>query len=194
MEKAVFLDRDGTINEEMGYINHISRFKIFPFTSDAVKILISCGYKVIVITNQAGLARGYFSENVLDEVNQSLIRYFTENETKIEKIYYCPHHKDAVIEKYKKDCRCRKPKPGMIIKAKKDFNLDLKKSYMIGDRYKDIEFGHDQGLKTILVLTGYGLGEYSYQSKDWKIKPDFICENLLEAAKEIERQIKTQTK
>jgi len=188
MEKAVFLDRDGTINEEMGYINHISRLKIFPFTSEAVKILTSCGYKVIVISNQAGLARGYFDQALLDEVNQELIHSLSAEQAQIEKIYYCPHLKDAVVDKYKKDCECRKPKPGMIIKAQKEFNIDLKQSYMIGDRYKDIEFGFNQGLKTIMVLTGYGLGEYQHQKHLWTKEPDFICKNLLEAAKVIEQQ------
>ncbi len=188
MEKAVFLDRDGTINEEMGYINHISRFKIFPFTSEAIKIFTSCGYKVFVITNQAGLARGYFNEDVLNEVNERLLDYLNKNQAHIEKIYFCPHLKDAVVEKYKKDCECRKPKPGMILKAKKEYAIDLSQSFMIGDRYKDIEFGKKQGLKTIMVLTGYGMGEFTHQKQFWKIQPDFICKNLLEAAKVIRQQ------
>lgn len=186
MNKAVFLDRDGTINEEMGYINHISRFKIFSFTFDAIKILNSLGFKVFVVTNQSGLARGYFDEDVLNQVHKDLLAKVKENKAKIEKIYFCPHHKDGIIEKYKIECDCRKPKPGMLLKAQKEFDISLKDSYLISDRYKDIQFAHLNGVKSILVKTGYGLGELTFQKNSWPQSPDFISENLLDAAHIIE--------
>jgi len=182
-QKAVFIDRDGTLNEEMGYINHISRFRLFPFVPEALKVLKECGYKLIVVTNQAGIARGYFSEQLLKEVHKFMHKSLAESSIEVDAVYYCPHHPDAEIEMYKKDCRCRKPKPGMIEKAKEEFDINLSSSFMVGDRWKDVEFGRQLELKTIMVLTGYGKGEYTYQRSTWPGSPDHICENLLEAAK-----------
>lgn len=182
MNKAVFLDRDGTINEEMGYINHASRFNIFKYVPEAIKILNDSDFLVFVVTNQSGLARGYFNEELLDSVHKSLIKQVEKNSAKIERIYYCPHHPQEGIAKYKIDCDCRKPKPGMINRAKTEFNINLDQSYIIGDRYKDIEFGRNLGLSTIMVLTGYGLGEYTYQKNIWPEQPDHVCNNLLDAA------------
>ncbi|HEM49084.1 MAG TPA: D-glycero-beta-D-manno-heptose 1,7-bisphosphate 7-phosphatase [Caldithrix sp.] len=182
MKKAVFLDRDGTINEEMGYINHASRFIIFDFVPEAIKILNECGFLVLIVTNQSGVARGYFSEELLISLHNNLIAKVEKNQAKIEKIYYCPHHPNEGIKKYKLDCNCRKPKPGMIEMARDEYNIDLGDSYIIGDRYKDVQFGQNMGLHTIMVLTGYGLGEYSYQNKDWPTQPEYICNNLLDAA------------
>lgn len=183
MKKAVFLDRDGTINEEMGYINHASRFRIFDFVPEAIKILNECGFLVFVVTNQSGLARGYFGEDLLQTIHKNLILTVEKKHAKIEKIYFCPHHPKEGIKKYRIDCNCRKPKSGMIEMAKKEYNIDLKNSYTIGDRYQDVQFGKNVGLKTIMVLTGYGLGEYTYQKNNWPEQPDQICNNLLEAAK-----------
>ncbi len=182
MEKAVFLDRDGTINEEMGYINHITRFNIFPFTFEALKLLKKCGFKLVVITNQAGLARGYFKEDVLAEVHQKLEEEARAAGAQIDKIYFCPHLPGAPVKKYDVECNCRKPKTGMLERAREELNIDLSRSVMIGDRYKDVMFGKKMGLKTVMVLTGYGKGEYTYQKNNWKEMPDLIAENLLDAA------------
>jgi D-glycero-D-manno-heptose 1,7-bisphosphate phosphatase len=186
MNKAIFLDRDGTINEEMGYINHASRFQIFNFVPEAIKIFNTLGFKVIVVTNQSGVARGYYGEERVHEVHEILKNRLTEKKAKIDKFYFCPHHPTEGDGRYKIDCDCRKPKPGMVLKAKNEFNIDLDKSYMIGDRNKDIVFGKNLGLKTCMVLTGYGLGEYTYQRKLWAIQPDFIDDNLLASAKRIQ--------
>ncbi len=185
MHKAIFLDRDGTINEEMGYINHISRFKIFPFTFEAIKLLKECGYKIIVITNQAGLARGYFSEEILRSVHEKLMEDARRAGAPIDRLYYCPHLPGAAIKKYDRNCNCRKPKTGMLEKARDELNIDLSRSVMIGDRYKDMQFGWKMGLQTVLVLSGYGMGEYTHQRERWEKQPDMIAENLLEAAREI---------
>ena len=187
MHKAVFLDRDGTINEEQGYINHFSRFKLFDFTLKAIKILNDIGYKVFVVTNQSGLARGYFSESLLNKIHEDLLNNAIKEKARIDKIYYCPHHVNGVVEKYSIECDCRKPKPGMILTAKNEFNIYLQDSYFIGDRYKDIQLAHSTGLKSLLVMTGYGLGEFTYQKDSWGKKPDFICDNLLNAAQIISK-------
>ena len=177
---AIFLDRDGTINEEMGYINHIDRFNIFPFVAESIKNFRDNGFKIIVVTNQSGIARGYFTEELLNEVHQNLINYLNENGTKVEGIYYCPHHPREGKGKYKKDCNCRKPKPGLIERAIKEHDIDLKKSYMIGDRFKDMEFARNLKIKCGFVLTGYGQGEYEYQKKSWFFMPDLVAKNLKE--------------
>jgi len=182
MNKAVFLDRDGTINEEMGYINHASRFKIFSFVPEAIHILNECGFKVIIVTNQSGIARGYFSEKLLENIHALLIEKVQKYSAKIDKIYYCPHHPEEGDELYGVDCECRKPKPGMIYRAREEFDIDLERSFMIGDRYKDSIFGKNLNLTTVMVLTGYGLGEYTYQRDTWRVQPDYICDNLLDAA------------
>jgi len=187
MNRAVFLDRDGTINEEMGYINHLSRFKIFEYTFDAIRILNNLGFRVIVITNQSGLARGYFNEDLLTQIHKELLDQAKKNDAIIDNIYFCPHHKDGVVKEYKKECDCRKPKPGMLYKAEREFGLSLKESYMVSDRYKDMEFAFNNKVKSIMVMTGYGLGEYTYQREGWPRKPDFVCDNLFDAARIIEK-------
>lgn len=190
---AIFLDRDGTINEEMGYINHIDRFIIFPFVAESIKELRSLGFKVIVVTNQSGIAREYFNEELLMKVHDKLNKYLMENETSIDAIYYCPHHPTAGKGKYTKICDCRKPKTGMIEKAAKDYNLDLFNSYMIGDRFKDVVFAKNLKLKSGLVLTGYGKGEYEHQSKDWQFMPDLIAKNLKDMALKIKSKTVLKT-
>ena len=186
MNRAIFLDRDGTINEEMGYINHASRFHVYEFVPEAIKIFNNLNFKVIVVTNQSGVARGYYGEELVHEVHKILENVLKKEQAEIDIIYYCPHHPTEGHGKYKKDCACRKPKPGMIEKAKERFNLDLSKSYMIGDRNKDIVFGKKLGLISGMVLTGYGLGEYTFQRNMWHVQPDFIEENLLYAARRIQ--------
>ena len=182
MNRAVFLDRDGTINEEMGYINHPDRFKIFPFVPESISIFNQLNFKVIIVTNQSGVARGYFEESLVLQLHDKLKKYLVENKAYIDAIYYCPHHPKEGKGKYKKDCNCRKPKPGMIDQAVKELNIDLKRSYLIGDRYKDILFAKRMNIQACLVMTGYGKGEYEYQRNSWELYPDIIGENLLEIA------------
>jgi D-glycero-D-manno-heptose 1,7-bisphosphate phosphatase len=182
MNAAIFLDRDGTINEEMGYINHPDRFIVFPFVPEAIRTFNALNFKVVIISNQSGVARGYFSEKLLKTIHQKLRKDLATKNAKIDAIYYCPHHPTEGIEKYRIDCTCRKPKPGMVLKAVEDLGIDLSKSYMIGDRFRDIQFAQKLGLISAMVLTGYGKGEYMYQSKTWPFKPVIIGDNLLAVA------------
>jgi len=183
MKKAVFLDRDGTINEEMGYINHPDRLKIFPEAFTAVKMLNENNIPVVLVSNQAGLARGYFDEKVMFLVHKKMADEFKMFGARLDLVLYSPFLKDAKIEKYRCDHPFRKPNTGMLLFAAKHLNIDLNSSYMVGDRYKDIVFARKENLKSILVLTGYGKGEYQYQSSSWKEKPDYIAENILEGVK-----------
>ena len=180
---AVFIDRDGTISEEVGYVNHPSRFRVFPYSAEAIRILNNNGWLAIVITNQAGVARGYFSEELIASVHDRL-KSDLEN-AKLDAIYYCAHHPSVGEPPYRFDCDCRKPKPGLIERAAKDFEIDVGASWMVGDRYSDVELARNAGLRSAFVLSGYGRGEWEYQRNTWKHEPDVVCEKLLEAVKAI---------
>jgi D-glycero-D-manno-heptose 1,7-bisphosphate phosphatase len=188
MQKAIFLDRDGTINEEMGYINHPDRFKIFPFIAESIILFNQSGFVVIIITNQSGIARGYYSETLVEDLHNRLIVEMQNKGARIDAIYYCPHHPTEGREEYRKNCDCRKPKPGLILRAVQEHNISLPASYAIGDRYQDIVMARQLDIKTGLVLTGYGLGEYTYDRQQWKIQPDYLGQDLLDIAKQITAQ------
>ncbi len=185
--KAVFLDRDGTINEEVGYVNHIDRFILLPRVGEAIRILNQNGFKVIVVTNQSGVARGYFPESLIHLVHQKMKDLLMKEGAYLDGIYYCPHHPEAGEPPYRQRCRCRKPNPGLVEKAVKDLDIDCSQSYFIGDRGKDIEFGHLIGAKTILVLTGYGRGDWEFYGNRWERKPHYVAKDLYEAVQWILR-------
>jgi D-glycero-D-manno-heptose 1,7-bisphosphate phosphatase len=182
---AVFIDRDGTISEEVGYVNHPSRFRLYPYSEEAIRILNENGWLSIVVTNQAGVARGYFSEDVILKIHEQLQRDLQSASAQLDGIYYCAHHPSVGEPPYKMDCDCRKPKAGLINRASKDYQIDLAASWMVGDRYSDIALARNAGLRSAFVLSGYGRGEWEYQRHSWKHQPDLVCENLLEAVKSI---------
>ncbi|MFH1715128.1 MAG: HAD family hydrolase [Elusimicrobiota bacterium] len=186
---AVFMDRDGTINVEGGYINHEDRYELLPNTAKAIKRLNDNKVLAIVCTNQAGVARGYFKESLVKIVHAKLKSLLSEKGARVDDIFYCPHHPN-LGGKYRKKCDCRKPGLGMIKKAEKKYNIDVKSSYVVGDKISDIVWGHRAGAKGVMVLTGYGSGEYKYQRRDWKDLPDFIAKDLNEAVKWILNDIK----
>ena len=181
MKRAVFIDRDGTISEEVGYINHPSRFSLFPYAASAVQHLNENGWLAILVTNQAGVARGYFSEDMIQTVHARMTADLERNGAKLDAIYYCAHHPSVGEPPYRFDCDCRKPKPGLISRAAQDFDIDLSESWMVGDRYSDIELARNAGLKSAFVLSGYGRGEWEHQRASWTEKSDLVAENLLEA-------------
>jgi D-glycero-D-manno-heptose 1,7-bisphosphate phosphatase len=183
--RAVFIDRDGTISEEVGYVNHPSRFRLFPYSSEAIRMLNDNDWLAIVITNQAGVARGYFSEDVIQKVHDQLVRDLQQQSATVDGIYYCAHHPSVGEPPYRVDCDCRKPKTGLIQQAARDFEIDLAASWMVGDRYSDVELARNAGLRSAFVLSGYGRGEWEYQSRNWEHRPDLVCENLREAVKSI---------
>lgn len=168
---AVFLDRDGVLIKEYGYIKEVNELPFFSYTQDCVKRIHEAGMLAIVITNQSGVARGLFSEEELIKANRILI-----DRLSVDEVYYCPHHPEGKIKKYSIVCNCRKPKTGLIEQACFDFNIDLNKSFFIGDRESDIQTGVNAGVKTILVRTGYGAKE-----KMKNVIPDYICNDLNEA-------------
>jgi D-glycero-D-manno-heptose 1,7-bisphosphate phosphatase len=183
--RAVFMDRDGTISEEVGYVNHASRYRVFPFSAEAVRLLNERGWLAILVTNQAGVARGYFTEDLIGEVHGVLRRELKSEGASLDAIYYCAHHPSVGEAPYRLDCDCRKPRPGLIRRAAEDFDIDLSGSWMIGDRHSDIVLAHNAGLRSAFVMTGYGRGEWEYQRAAWKHHPELVAENLLEAVRKI---------
>ena len=153
---AVFLDRDGTINVEKNYLHRIDDFEFIPGAPEAIRRLQSAGYLIIVVTNQSGIARGYFSEEDVNCLHEHIQQELMTSGTGIDAFYVCPHHPTAVVDKLRLDCDCRKGSPGMLLRAAIEHNIDLKRSFMIGDKLADIEAGQRAGCQAILVLTGYG--------------------------------------
>jgi len=172
---AVFLDRDGTINEEMGYINHLSRFRVFPQAVPAIRRLNEAGLKVVLVSNQSGIARGYFSEALLQQVHQQLSELLAAGGARLDGLYLCTHHPNE-------GCPCRKPKPELLLRAARDLDLDLSRSYLVGDRYKDIETAANAGVEGLLVLTGYGRGEYEFLPQPAPAPPVYVAQDLEDAA------------
>jgi D-glycero-D-manno-heptose 1,7-bisphosphate phosphatase len=185
--RAIFIDRDGTISEEVGYVNHPTRYRVFPFAPQAVKTINEAGWLAVLVTNQAGVARGYFKEELIQVIHDQLRQELARGGARLDAIYYCPHHPSVGEPPYRIDCDCRKPKPGLVTRAAAELDIDLARSWMIGDRYGDTELARNAGTRSALVLTGYGRGEHEYQRGAWQHKPDLVAENLLEAVREILR-------
>jgi len=169
--RAVFVDRDGTLCEEMGFLNHISRFQMFPFAAPAVRRLNQAGLAVIVVTNQSGVARGFFPEWLVHLVHEKMTAELAAAGARVDGIYFCPH-------KSEDDCGCRKPHPGMLERAAREHALELAGSFVIGDRYADIEMAKSINGRGILVLTGYGRGDYELHRNEWPEQPYGVAENL----------------
>lgn len=178
---AVFLDRDGTLNEQMGYINHLSRFVMLPGTPEAIRELNRHQFLTIVVSNQSGVARGYFPVELVDEVHAYMRSLLKEKGAVVDGVYFCPHHPGGIVPEYSTACDCRKPGTGLIEKACENFDIDMTNSYVIGDRLTDIELAHRAGLKGILVTTGYGLGDIDYVLPRSFLKPVYVARDLLRA-------------
>ncbi len=178
---AVFLDRDGTINEQMGYINHISRFILLPNVGQAIKQLNDHHIPVVVVTNQSGLARGYFPASLIVEVHEKMEQQLAEAGANLDGIYICPHHPEAKEEQYRQTCNCRKPKTGLLEQAAEELNLDLSRSFMVGDRWSDLKCGVRAGATSILVRTGYGRGDEQFIGPDQEIQPAMTADDLVAA-------------
>lgn len=178
MKPAVFLDRDGTLCEEVGYLNHIDRFQIYPWTAKAILKLNHAGLPAVILTNQSGIARGYFPEALVLEVHEKFKAQLARFHARIDGLYYCPHHPNGAIPRLRRSCQCRKPGLGMLQRAARELNLDPTASFVVGDRYLDVQMGFNAGARSVLVLTGYGKGEYKYNKKSWPRQPDFVAEDL----------------
>ena len=184
MNKAVFLDRDGTINKEVNYLYRKEDFIFIPKTIEAIKIFHELGYKVIVITNQSGVARGYYKEEDIENLHRYIDEVLTFKNTYIDAYYYCPHHPDGSVERYKIKCNCRKPSHGMIDQALVDFDIDLKQSVIVGDKEIDVQTGKNSGIgKCILVKSGHIVDEVNTFA-------DSVYDSLYDFANDLKMQDK----
>lgn len=177
---AVLLDRDGTINQEVGYIRELDKVQLIPGVAEAIRGLNALGVPVIVATNQSGVARGYYPESWLDQLHQRVRELLAAEDAFLDAVYYCPHLPDGSVPEYSFDCDCRKPEPGLLLQAQRDFDLDLSHCFMIGDKATDVEVGQRVGAKTVLLRSGYGeqvlAGSYQHIPD-----PDYICDSVHEA-------------
>lgn len=178
MNKAVIIDRDGVITEDPPHYAHrLDQLKIIPGSADAIRLFRKIGFLVVVVSNQSGVAKGMYQEGDVDRFNNAMEEELKKKDAFVDALYYCPHHPEATVKKYKVDCYCRKPNPGMLERAAKHLNIDLTRSFMIGDKLSDIQAGQRVGCKTILVLTGHGREEQGLKERD-RIKPTFIVNDL----------------
>ena len=180
-QPAVFIDRDGTLSEEVGYVNHPRRLRLLPRSAEAIRRLNRAGLKAVMVTNQSGVARGYFSEEVLQAVNEALVSQLKAEGAYLDGLYVCVHHPTEGKSPYRAVCDCRKPEPGLLKRAEADLGLDLSRSWVVGDKIIDIIAGRRAGARSILVLTGYGLGEWEYRRSAWPSEPAHVAEDLLDA-------------
>jgi D-glycero-D-manno-heptose 1,7-bisphosphate phosphatase len=181
MRRAIIMDRDGTVCEEVGYVNHVERLRLIAGSAEAVRQANRAGFQTVLVTNQAGVARGYMSEEIVGETHDRLRELLAEHDARMDGIYYCPHHPDVGSSRYRRECDCRKPEPGMLLRARDEMGIDLGASYVIGDSIKDVQTAKRVGATAVLVLTGYGRGQVEHQSAEWTVRPDHVAENLLEA-------------
>lgn len=180
--RAVFLDRDGTINVEVNYLNDPRHLQLMPGAADAIRLLRNAGFLTIVVANQSAVARGLCDEKTIDEIHLTLQNELMKQGTRVDALYYCPHHPTIGPPEYRRNCSCRKPRPGMLVQACVDFGIDLAKSYLVGDKLSDIEAGKRVGCRSVLVLTGHGREEVNRLDGYSPVKPDHIAASLAEAA------------
>lgn len=175
---AIFLDRDGTLNDSVGYVNHPSRFRPFPFTVDAIRLIRDEGYLAVIVTNQSGIGRGFMSEELLASIHEDFQSRLKTAGTGLDGIYHCPHQPSD-------GCECRKPKSGMLLRARDDLDIALEASWIVGDTITDLEAGWAVGAKGALVKTGFGAGTLEYERERWSRQPDLVGEDVYRALCEI---------
>jgi D-glycero-D-manno-heptose 1,7-bisphosphate phosphatase len=186
------MDRDGTLSHEVGYVNHPSRFRLYSYSVDAVRLANQAGFLAVVVTNQAGVARGYFPESLVRQIHDAMNALMQAGGARLDGIYYCPHHPSVGEAPYRQDCDCRKPRPGLLRRAAADLEVDLARSWVVGDRHGDLQLAWHVGARGALVKSGYGLGELAYHAPSWPRQPDLTAEHLLEAVRKIVDQSEAQ--
>lgn len=181
-QPAAFLDRDGTLNVDVGYPDSLEKIVLINGAVEAVQLLNRAGYAVVVVSNQSGVARGYFDEARVQAINRGVADMFAQAGARIDGFYYCPHLPEAAVARYRRECDCRKPAPGMLQQAARERHLDLARSLIIGDKYSDIAAGKALGLRAILVRTGEGARQHARHGPDDTIpQPDYIADDVLAA-------------
>lgn len=182
--RAVFIDRDGTLSEDIGYVSSPDELVLYPWAGEAVRLINESGLLTVVITNQSGIARGMYTEETLDAVHSRMIVELAREGARIDAVYYCPHHPEVGDARYRIACECRKPRTGMLEQAGSEHKIDLARSFVIGDKASDIKLAENAGARSALVLTGYGRETLAHPDR-WPCAPEIVAGNLLEAVKRI---------
>jgi D-glycero-D-manno-heptose 1,7-bisphosphate phosphatase len=183
MRRAVFLDRDGTLNVEKGYIRDIDALELYPGAAQAVRLLNDANIPAILVTNQTGAARGYYTIEHVHELNRRVDELLMQEAgARLDAVYFCPHYKDGIVPEFTRECDCRKPAPGMILQAARDFpDIDLAASFVVGDKATDITFARNAGCRGILVRTGYGDQVLAGEYQNLEVEPEKVCADITEA-------------
>ena len=187
---GIFLDRDGTINEEVEFLSTPDQLRLIPGSAEAIRDANAAGFNVFIITNQSGIARGLLSEQQLSDIHSHLLEILRTHQATIDAVFYCPHHPEMGAAPYRRECDCRKPRTGMLVRAAAEFNVDLTQSFVIGDRMFDIQAGNNAGCTSILVLSGYGKEELDLCRKN-NVPIGHVANNLY-AAMQFIKSIATQ--
>jgi D-glycero-D-manno-heptose 1,7-bisphosphate phosphatase len=182
LQPAIFIDRDGTINEDIGYLSSLDELIIYPWAAEAIRLINESEFKAVIVTNQSGIARGLYTEETLAAIHERMMSELAREHARIDAIYYCPHHPKIGDGHYRKACECRKPNSGMLLQAAREHGIDLARSYVIGDKASDINLATGAGARGVLVLTGYGRETLANRERR-PCQPAIIADNLLEAVK-----------
>jgi len=179
MKKAIFLDRDGTLNVDVGYLHQLKDLELYPWTVDALRLLKRAGYALVIVTNQSGLAQGLIDPGFVEICHDEMRRRLQAGGADLDALYYCPHHPRGSVAALSVDCRCRKPLPGMIEDAVRDHGIDPAASWVIGDKWLDVNLGHAAGARSILVRTGWGAEHEQKRPAGQRVEA--VCDNLMHA-------------
>ena len=177
----MFLDRDGTINEDVGHLDRADRLTLYPYSVDAVRLLNQAGYVVVVVTNQGGIAKGLVEERFVVALHEELRVRFADAGARIERFYHCPHDPNAAVAAYRRVCGCRKPEPGMVRQAAAELELDPARSFVIGDKWSDVGLARNVGAVGILVRTGYGVTQEQRPEAPTLDDAVVVADNLMSA-------------
>jgi D-glycero-D-manno-heptose 1,7-bisphosphate phosphatase len=177
--KAIFLDRDGTLNVDVGYLHRLEDLELFPWTGDALRLLKRAGYLLVVVTNQSGIAHGLIAPEFVPACHDEMRRRLAPAGADLDALYFCNHHPRGSIAELAIDCRCRKPLPGMVDDAVRDLQVDPSQSWVVGDKWLDVDLGHAVGARSILVRTGWGVEQERQRPEGQRV--DAICDNLIHA-------------
>ena len=176
---AVFLDRDGTLNVDVGYLHALEQLELFPWTGDALRLLKRAGFALVVVSNQSGIAQGLIAPGFVEEAHAEMRRRLHLAGADLDALYYCPHHPRGSVAALAVDCRCRKPAPGMIEDALSDLGIDPERSWVIGDKWLDVQLGHRVGAQSVLVRTGWGAQQERARPAGQQVEA--VCDNLIHA-------------
>ena len=185
MTPAVFFDRDGTLNEDVGYLDRLERLHLYPYVTEAMRVVSRAGYRIVIVTSQAGIALGFMDEATVQHIHAHIVERMAKAGVRVDGVYYCPHHPNAKVAQYRVTCECAKPKPGLVLQAARELDLDLSRSFVVGDRWRDLLMGQAAGVRGLLVRTGYGETEAGAVPADGRAEA--VVANAMEAASWIVR-------